>query len=426
MEILIIVLLIIINGFFSMAETAIVSSRKSRLSQLASEGNLNAKAALDLAKSPNKFLSTIQIGITLVGIYAGAYGGTTIADAFAKQLSLIPIIAPISDGVSLVIVVTAITYFTLIIGELVPKRVALNNPEKIAAIVARPMNILSKVTSPIVNLLSFSTDFLLSALGIVHREENPVSEEEIKMLIREGARTGVFNLAEQDIVERTFRLSDKKVNTLMSPRKEIVWLDVDSTLKTIRNKITKNSHANFPVCAGSLDKVVGIINTKDILRDFLLERKIDFNKSLRKPVFIPETLEAIKVLELFKKTGVHMALVIDEYGSTLGILSLTDILEEIVGDIPDIDEIEEQEIAKRMDGSYLIDGLVSIDKFKDYFHIKKLPGEKYGNFHTIGGFVMDKLDRIPVEGDNFEYETYRFEVIDMDNNRVDKVLVSRL
>lgn len=409
-----------------MAETAIVSSRKSKLAQLASDGNLNAKAALELAKSPGKFLSTVQIGITLVGIFTGVYGGATIANNIAKQLVNIPLIGTYSEAVALFIVVSTITLCTLIFGELFPKRLALSNPEKISTIVALPMNLLARITSPLVNFLSYSTDFLLSLFGIGHKEESPVSEEEIKMLIREGARTGVFNLAEKDIVERTFRLSDKKVNTLMSPRKEIIWLNIDSTFEILRNKMTKSPHSNFPVCDGSIDKVIGIINTEDILREYLQNNKIDLKKDLRKPLFIPETLEAIKVLELFKKSGVHMALIIDEYGSTLGVLSLTDILEEIVGDIPTTDEIGEQEITKRENGSYLIDGLVSIDKFKEYFHIKKLPGEKDGDFQTIGGFVMDKLDKIPTAGDSFEWDTLRFEVMDMDVNRVDKVLVSRI
>lgn len=425
MEILIIVLLILLNGILAMSEAAVISARKSRLQQLSNEGSANAQAALELSKSPNRFLSTIQIGITLVGIFSGAFGGATIAETMSNQLNQVTIIAPYSETIALIIVVTIITYLTLIIGELVPKRLALNSPEKIAATVARPMIFLSSITSPVVTLLSNSTDWFLSILHIKQPEEMPVSEEEIKMLIREGARTGVFNLAERDIVERTFKLSDKKVNTIMTPRREIVWLNIESTFHALRNKITKNPHSNFPVCANNLDKVLGVINTEDILRNFLLEEKIDLQKSLHKPLFIPETLEAIKVLELFKKSGVHMALVIDEYGNILGILSLTDILEEIVGDIPTINAIEEQAITKREDGSYLIDGLVTIEKFKDFFQIKKLPDEKSGDFQTIGGFVMDRLDRIPVSGDNFEWESFRFEVIDMDKNRVDKVLVAR-
>lgn len=426
MEIVIVLLLIVVNGIFAMAEIAIVSARKSKLQQQANEGSKRAQAALELAQSPNRFLSTIQIGITFVGIFAGAFGGETIARTLSNELKNIPAIAQYSKGIALFLVVALITYLSLIIGELVPKRLALNSPETIAKIVARPMNILSSLASPLVNLLTVSTDWVLRLLQMKPSTEPRVSEEEIKLLIREGAKSGVLNITEQDIVERTFRLGDKKVNTLMTSRKEIVWLDVDSPFKILRSKIAKHPHSHFPVCRDNLDKVLGVIRTEDLLTNFLVEEKIDVKKSLHKPIFIPETMEALRVLELFKKSGIHMALVVDEYGSVLGLLSLSDILEEIVGDIPTVNELEEQDIIKRDDGSYLVDGLVPIDEFKDYFQIKKLPGEKTGTFHTIGGFVMTKLGRIPVSGDKIELETFRFEVMDMDGNRVDKILATSL
>ena len=423
MEIIIVLLLIVINGIFAMAEIAIISAKKSRLQQLANEGNSRAQAALDISKSPIRFLSTVQIGITLVGIFAGVFGGATIAEDLAKYINTIPLLAPYAQFLALTIVVSSITYLSLVVGELVPKRIALSSPEKIAVFMARPMNKVSMLTSPVVWLLSTSTDTILRIIGIKDRITPVITDEEIKMLLREGTQTGAFELAEKDIVERTMRLSDKKVNSLMTPRKEIVWLDIDSPFKVIRNKITKKPHAHFPVCRDSLDKVVGVIRTENVLVDFLAEEKINLKKLLLKPLFIPESMDGLKVLELFKKSGIHMALVADEYGNTQGLISLADILEEIVGDIPTINELDEEEIIKRDNGTFLVDGLVSVEELKEHFSIKKLPGEKTGEYHTVGGFVTNKIGRIPVTGDNFEIGNFTFEVMDMDGNRVDKILI---
>ena len=423
MEIIIVLLLIVINGIFAMAEIAIISAKKSRLQQLANEGNSRAQAALDISKSPIRFLSTVQIGITLVGIFAGVFGGATIAEDLAKYINTIPLLAPYAQFLALTIVVSSITYLSLVVGELVPKRIALSSPEKIAVFMARPMNKVSMLTSPVVWLLSTSTDTILRIIGIKDRITPAITDEEIKMLLREGTQTGAFELAEKDIVERTMRLSDKKVNSLMTPRKEIVWLDIDSPFKVIRNKITKKPHAHFPVCRDSLDKVVGVIRTENVLVDFLAEEKINLKKLLLKPLFIPESMDGLKVLELFKKSGIHMALVADEYGNTQGLISLADILEEIVGDIPTINELDEEEIIKRDNGTFLVDGLVSVEELKEHFSIKKLPGEKTGEYHTVGGFVTNKIGRIPVTGDNFEIGNFTFEVMDMDGNRVDKILI---
>jgi putative hemolysin len=423
MEIIIIILLILLNGIFAMSEIAVVSSRKSKLQARANEGDKSAKAALDLAKSPNRFLSTVQIGITLVGIFAGAFGGATIAKGLSAQLKSIPILSINSDAIALSIVVTVITYLSLVIGELVPKRLALANPERIASIIARPMNTLSNISGPLVSLLSTSTNWIFRLLPVKQSTEPTVSDEEIRMLLREGAQSGVFEMAEKDIVERTLRLSDKKVNTLMTPRKEIVWLDVDSSFKQIRSKITEDPHAHFPVCRGSIDKVVGVVQTKSLLTDYLAEDRIDLLKIIHKPLFIPESMSGLKVLELFKKSGIHMALIIDEYGNVKGLLSITDVLEAIVGDIPTINELDEKEIVKRDNGTFLVDGLTPIDEFREYFKLKKLPGERSGIFHTVGGFATSNIGRIPVSGDSFEVEDLRLEVVDMDGNRVDKVLV---
>ncbi len=426
LEILIIIVLLLINGIFAMAEIAVVSARKSKLSHMAADGDLKAKAALDLLSSPSRFLSTVQIGITLVGIFAGAFGGAKIAGNLSDYLDSIAFIAPYSDAVSLGIVVTLITYFSLILGELVPKRIALSNPEKIASMVAIPMNKLSRITSPLVSLLSFSSDIVFRLLGLKDTGDPVVSDEEVRMLLREGTRAGVFTKEERDIVERTLRLGDKKVGMLMTPRKEIVWIDIDSPFKTIRQKITKKPHSHFPICKNNIDKVLGVVRVEDMLVDFLTVKDINIEKSLHKPLFIPESMDCLKLLEMFKKTGIHLALISDEYGNTKGLISLSDLLEDIVGDIPTVNEIEESEIIKRDDGSFLVDGLVSTDDFKEHFHIRKLPGEKAGNFHTLGGFVTSRIGRIPVSSDKFEAGDFRFEVVDMDGNRVDKVLITSI
>jgi putative hemolysin len=318
------------------------------------------------------------------------------------------------------------TFFSLIIGEIVPKRISLNNPERIALFIAVPMGIISRIASPLVAVLSASSEFVLSFLQIKQTKETQVSDEEVKLLLREGTQIGVFESAERDIVERTLKLSDKRVNTLMSPRSDIDWLVLGSSVSTMRNKVMKEAHSHYPVCRDSLDSVIGIVKTNDILVEYLKDEKIDLQKYLHKPLFIPESMPAYKLLELFKKSGIHMALVIDEYGSIKGLVSLTDVLEEIVGDIPDIDELEDQEITKHDENSWLVNGVLPIEEFKDFFHVRKIPSEKTGVYHTIGGFVMNKLGKIPITGDKIEWDEFIFEVVDMDGNRIDKILVTRL
>ncbi len=425
-EIVIVLLLIIINGIFAMAEIAVISARKSHLEKQAKEGDKNAQAALELSVSPSRFLSTIQIGITFIGIFAGAFGGETIAENLALSIQKVSFLAPYSEGLSLFLVVTVITYLSLVIGELVPKRLALNFPEEIAKITSRPMNFLSRIASPLVTGLSWSTDKLLQLLKVKKDNRPSITEEEIQLLIKEGAKMGVFQIEERDILERTMLLNDKQVNILMTPRKDIIWLDVNSGFKNLRNKIIKNPRSYFPVCQDNVDNIVGIVRTKDLLTNFLIKDRIDLRKYLRKPLFIPESMNSLKVLEAFRKSKIRIALVIDEYGHIQGLLSLTDILEALVGDIPTIGEPEEKDIIKRNDNTYLVDGLVSIDRFKEYFKLKRIPEEDRGIFHTIAGFIMHKLNRVPVSGDSFQANGLRFEVVDMDNNRVDKVLITVL
>lgn len=288
------------------------------------------------------------------------------------------------------------------------------------------MKFLATITSPLVTFLTFSSDMVIRILGIKPSKEPSVSEEEVKMLLQEGTMVGVFNRAEKDIVERTFQLDDKKIISFMTPRKEIVWLAIDDSFQQLRKTILKYPHSYFPICRDSLDTVLGVVRTEDLLKSLLIDEKIELKKSLHKPIFVPESMEALKVLELFKKTGIHIALVLDEYGSVLGLLSIADILEEIVGDIPTINELDEKEIVKKKDGTFVIDGLVAIDEFKRYFRITSMPDDRSGAFHTVGGFVMDQLDRIPMVDDMFEFHKLQFKVIEMDGNRVNKILLTPL
>ena len=422
-EILIILLLILANVMFAMSEMAIVSARKVRLQQIADQGDAKARAALELADAPNRFLSTVQIGITLIGIIAGAFGGSTLGATVAKVLNRIPLLAPYSQALSFGIVVLIITYLSLIIGELVPKRLALNSPERIAMALAIPMRMVAAIASPAVYLLSASTETVLRLLGIKHSNEPQVTEEEIKILIEQGTAAGTFEEAEQDMVERVFRLGDRRVGALMTPRPEIVWLDLDDSAETNRQVIIDSAHSRFPVCQGDLDNVLGIIQVNNLLARCLTNQPLDLTTALQRPLYVPESTPGLKVLELFKQSGTQMALVVDEYGIMQGLVTLNDILEEIVGDLPSIDQHEEPQVVQREDGSWLLDGMLPVEEFFERLEMENLPRDQRGNYHTIGGFVITNLGRIPTATDYFEWQGMRFEVMDMDGNRVDKVLV---
>jgi putative hemolysin len=420
-QIIFIIFLTIANGVFSMSEIAIVSARKARLQQWVNEGDAKASVALDLANSPNRLLSTVQIGITLIGIVAGVLGGATIAEELSARMSSIPLFAPYSEAIALGMVVLGITYLTLVIGELVPKRLALHNAERIACTVAAPMRMLSRIASPVVHLLSISTDAVLRILGIRPIAEPPVTEEEINILIEQGMKAGTFEKAERDMVEHVFRLGDLRAGALMTPRTEIVWLDIDDSPEEIRRKITDSGHSRFPVGQGSLDNILGIVQVKDMLGRNMAGKPADLKASLRRPLFVPESTHALKVLELFKQSGIHISLVVDEYGSIQGLVTLNDILEEVVGDIPSVEELEEPLAVQREDGSWLLDGMLPVNDFKEIFDIKEMPGE--GIYQTLGGFVLMHVGRIPAVGNHFEWGGLRLEVVDMDKNRIDKVLV---
>jgi putative hemolysin len=425
-EILIILLLVLVNALLVMSELAIASSRKVRLQQLVNQGNKNAQAALALANEPNNFLATGQIGITLIAILSGAFGEQAISRRLQPLLELIPIFQPHSKAIAFGFSVICIAYLTLIIGELVPKRLALNNPERLAASVAIPMTFLAKMAAPIVYLLSASTEVVLRIMGIRPSSDPQVTEEEIKVLIEQGTEAGMFEQAEEDIMKRVFRLGERRVSALMTPRLEIVWLDLEDSLEENRRTMMESSHSRFPVCQGGLDNLLGVVQVYDLLVKSLSGQIIDFTSALQTPVFVPESTRALRVLELFKQSGTQIAFVVDEYGVIQGLVTLTDVLQAIVGDIPSNDELDEPQAIQREDGSWLLDGMLPIYQFKELLSLEdeELPGEHRGSYQTLGGFVVMHLGRIPASADHFTWDTLRFEVMDMDGNRVDKVLVA--
>src|SRR5258708_5751200 len=423
MEIIIIILLIIVNGVFAMSETAFVSGRRVRLQQRANEGDAKARAALELVNSPNRLLSTVQLGITLIGILAGAFGGATVAEVVAVYIRAIPWLAPYSNAIALTAVVVCITYLSLVIGELVPKRIALNNPERIAVAMVTPMHVLSTIASPFIHLLSLSTEGLLRLIGLRPSGEPPITEEEINVLIEEGTQIGTFEAAEQDMVEQIFRLGDRRVNALMTHRPDIVWLDASDTTQEISHKIRKSTYSRFPVCDGSLDNVLGMVHVKDLLLQCLAGQALGLKAALYEPLYVIESTTTLKVLGLFKQTGQQVALVIQEYGDIEGLITLNDILEAIVGDISSRDDTAHPQAVEREDGSWLLDGMLPIDELKDILHIRALPEEARGAYNTLAGFVLLNLGHIPREGEHFEWDRFRFEVMDLDGRRIDKVLV---
>jgi putative hemolysin len=422
-EIVLILLLIVANGVFSGSEIAIVSSRKVRLEQLVKRGNPKAKLALKLANSPNDLLSTVQIGITLIGILNGAVGGATVAQRLEPALAVIPQLRPYSEALSLVIVVGLITYLSLVVGELAPKRLALNNPEKIACTMAQPMHMLSLITVPFVRLLSISTDRLLHLLGVRDSDEPPVTEEEIKVLIEQGTQSGMFEESEQEMVERVFRLGDRPIKGLMTPRTEIVWLDTEASQADNQRQVSDSTYSRFPVGRDSLDNCLGIVRVKNLFSSYLSGQPFDLESLLQPPLYVAESTNALKVLELFKESGTHIALVTDEYGGIEGLVTLNDLVEAIVGELPSSEHPDDPMSVQREDGSWLLDGLMSIDELKALLKQEGLPNEEAGSYFTLGGFVMAFLGRIPKTGDRFDSNGWRFEVVDMDGTRVDKVLV---
>jgi putative hemolysin len=420
-EIVVVALLILLNGFFAMSETAFVSSRKTRLQQLADEGNANARTALSLLEDPPRFLSTVQAWITLVGILMGALGGATLGEELSRIVARAPLLAPWAEAIGVAVVVIVTTFFSIILGELIPKQIALRGSERITLAVARVVRFLSLVLYPLVRLLSLSSGLVLRILRVPQHREQPVSEEEIKVMIDQGIEHGTFAPAERDMIEGVFDLGDRRVNELMTTRSDIVWLDVSDGRDEVLRRIRESAHSRFPLCRDGLDTVLGIVRARDVLGGLLAGGEPDLTRWVQPAVFVPEHALALKALETFRKARRHVALAVDEYGVVQGFITVYDIMEAVVGDFPSLDEPEEPMAVHRKDGSWLLDGLLPIDRFKEIFSLsEELPAES--SYQTLGGFIMASLGRIPAVADVFEWGALRLEVMDMDGVRVDKVL----
>ncbi len=426
MDVLLLLLLILLNAVFAMSEMAVVSSRKARLQRMADDGFPGAKSAMALNEEPSAFLSTVQVGITTIGILSGVVGEGLLASSIAAWLSQFAWIAPYAKGFSVAMVVAIITYLSVVIGELVPKRLALLAPERIASVVARPMVWLAGISRPLVLALSSSSNLLLRLLGARRTDEPPVTDDEIKVLMEQGAEAGVFHESEQAIVSNVLRLDDQRIGAIMTPRMDIHAIDLDEGEQEIRAKIAESPHSRVVVCRGGLEHILGVLKIGDLLKPALRGEALDVEKVLTPPLFVPETISTQQLLESFRKERVQFGLVVDEYGDLQGLVSLTDVLTSIVGDLPEPDDSADTDMVRREDGSWLVDGSVGIERVKQVLEIDELPAEDERAFHTVGGFAMHRLGRIPAVADHFDAAGYRFEVVDMDRNRVDKMLVAKL
>jgi len=408
-----------------MAELAVVSIRKAKMQKYLDDGNKNAQIVFDLLEDPNEFLSTVQIGISLIGVLTGAFGGVTLAEPLSKLISFVPYSEPVS--VAIVVIVT--TYLTLVVGEIVPKVIALNEPEKVSLKVAKSMVILSKVCKPVSFILAKSSSFLLWVLRIENKNDDLVTEEEIELMIREGREDGTIEKEEEDIIKRVFKLDDQKVESIMTPRNEIIWIDLEDEREINKIKIIESKRSIFPIAKGELDDFIGVVQAKDILSVLFSDEKFDVHKIVKEPLVVSEHMETLELLREFKENQgyVHMSLVVDEFGCVEGLITLNDLLEGIVGDIPGIDEEDEPQAIQRDDGTWLIDGRYNIDEFKKLFDFKgNLPDEEEDNYTTLAGFILSISGKIPDEEDKYECGRFIFEIVDIDGHQIDKVLVTDL
>jgi putative hemolysin len=427
MDVMVLLALIVLNGLFALSEMALVSSRKARLLQWAESGRAGAETAFRIATEPGHFLSTVQVGITLIGILSGAVGEATVAGKLAEHLTAVEPLSPYADSLAFGTVVAGITIVSLVLGELVPKRLALLNPEAIASVISGPMHLLSRAAYPLVHGLNLLTEFVLRLLAARAPQRPPVTEEEINVLMEQGAEAGVFQKHEQALVSRVFRMGEQRITGAMTPRVDIVYFDVDDPFEVNRDKLLHSSHSRFPVCRGGLGDVVGILQAKTLLDDMILGKPIDLISGVTRPLYVPDSLTVVSVLEAFKKHRQQFALVLDEYGELHGLVTMNDVMGTLIGDIATVEEIAEPEVVQREDGSWLIDGNVTAERFRELMAVPApLPGEATESYHTLSGFAMRQLACIPQAGDRFEDSGFRFEVVDMDRNRVDKLLVTRL
>lgn len=423
MEIIIILFLIILNGVFSMAEIALISSRKTKLEIASKNGNKRAQAALDLANSPARFLSTVQIGITLISILTGIYSGDQLKEYVMPLFEQFPVLYPYAGSLSVGVITICVTYFTLIFGELVPKRIGMAKSEEIAMFVVKPMNVLSTITAPFIWLLSKSSDILFKISGLVEND-NSVTEEEIKTLMQEGATGGTIEEIEHEIVQNVFHLGDRRITSLMTNINEVTYLDIDDDPAENMEKIIQKKHSVYPVCKDGVNDMVGLLYIKDLLGKSFEEEIRNLDKLMREPLYVPENNHAYQLLEKFQKERIHFGIIVDEYGNVQGIVTMNDILDALVGDISETNEFE-FDITKREDGSFLIDAALPFDDFLNEFEIDLPNRKEYSGFDTMGGFSLEILKEIPDTGDTFEWGDYLFEIIDMDKNRIDKILVTK-
>ena len=425
MEILLLIALILLNGVFAMSEIALVAARRSRLAKLAEDGDSAADVAIQLHDDPTRFLSTIQIGITSIGILNGIVGEAVLAGPFALWLQGLGMDVEVSRLLSTALVVVVITYVSIVIGELVPKRIGQFNPEGIARLVARPMRLLALLTQPFVRLLSFSTNALLKLLGQRQQAGQSVTEEEIHAMLEEGSEAGVIEQQEHVMVRNVFRLDDRQITSLMIPRADIVYLDVEQPMDENMIAIAESDHSRFPVCRGGLHDILGIVNAKQLLHQQLKGDRTDLVSQLQPAVFVPETLNGMDLLSHFRASGSQMVLIVDEYGELLGMVTLQDVLEAVTGEFTPRNQ-EDAWAVQREDGSWLLDGLIPIPELKDRLEIREVPEEDKGRYQTLSGLMMWLLERLPQTGDIATMEGWRLEVVDLDGRRVDKVLASRL
>lgn len=422
-DLLILASLIVLNGLFAMGEMSIVSSRRARLQNLADEGAAGAKEALALQESPSRFLSVVQVGITSIGILAGAVGEDTLVEPLREWLGQFPVFAHYERAVALAAIVTMLTYFSVVIGELVPKRLALLAPERIARIVAKPMTVLSRITSPLVVLFSVSADFVLRLIGARKKNEPPVTNEEIKVLMEQGAEAGIFHAAERELVANVLHLDDQTVRAIMTPRQDIDGLDLDEPEADLRRAIAKTSHSRLVAYRGDYGHIAGVLHAGDLLRRLLAGESPAIADCVRPAHFVPDTVTLSQLLDNLRRGRTAMALVVDEYGDLQGLVTLKDVTDAIVGSLA-LDEDTASDIVQRADGSWLVDGSVSIERLKQALDSGELPGEEDGDYHTAAGFVLHSLGHIPKAAEFFQAAGFRFEVVDMDGNRIDKLLVS--
>ncbi len=417
-EIFIILGLILLNGLFSMAEIALVSARKARLEAQANKGDKRAKEALELAGHPDTFLSTVQIGITLIGILTGIYSGEKLKTDLVAWLMKFESIRDYSNGIATAIIVIIITYFSMVLGELVPKRIGLSRPEAIAKLVAGPMRIVSIITYPFIWLLTKSTFVLVKILNLKSKD-NQVTEEEIKAIIIEGTEQGTIEEAEQEIIERVFHLSDRNITSLMTHRSDIIYFDLNDTEDSIREKILQEPHSVYPICDGDLDNIKGMVSLKDL---YVNSDHKKFKEIMRPALFVPENITAYKLLERFKKEQINSCFIVDEYGTLQGLVTLNDILQAIVGGISDPD-VEDYEVVEREDGTFLVDAQIPFYNFLTRFEKAEWMGDVDQEFDTLAGFILHQLERIPHTGDKLEWRGFKFEIVDMDAQRIDEVML---